>query len=197
MWCMTMTDIYLYAKENGCLSTLKETSKDKHDKKSFYMTNSNMCVVDFDKVKECYTKPLDLKNIPASVDAIVVKPDALTFIEFKNGKLDNKEIHKIQKKIYDSILIFSDITGSTISKTRKNTDFILVYNYEKNPQPTNQAKNKYCESQSRDDITNYFLGLGGEHQIKYDMEMFQGYCFRNVYTYTEKEFYDNFVNKCI
>lgn len=175
------------------MSTLKETSKDKHEKNNkniAYMTDSLIPVVDFDKVKEAYIKDLSLSNTPKSNDALLINCDEhLIFIEFKNGRLKKPlEQSKIRKKIYDSVLIFTDIIGRGIKYTRKNMDYILVYNEEKNDYLNENPSTVVRESKSRDQISKKLLGLGNEHFIKFDLDMFENYCFRNVYTYTEEEF---------
>jgi hypothetical protein len=55
----------------------------------------------------------------------------LYFIEFKNGKIDDKIAHGLGRKIFDSLLILTDIIGKGISFTREDLNYILVYNKEK------------------------------------------------------------------
>lgn len=95
-------------------TTLKNTSYD--DTNREYMTESQLEVVDLDKVKEEYCSPLKLKEPPKSCDALYENNDELFFIEFKNGKVLQ---YDVRKKIYDTILLFTDIVGCGISKTRE------------------------------------------------------------------------------
>ena len=68
-------------------STLKETSKD--DSNTEYMTESEMEVISFDKVKEAYVKELFGEGV-ASLDALAVFEDRIELIEFKNGCLEKR-----------------------------------------------------------------------------------------------------------
>ena len=115
------------------ISTLKETSKDNHNNESeTFMTQSMLPAVDFDEVKNEYIRKLHLSENPTSNDALLVLSDKIIFIEFKNGHLDSKDFFDIRAKIYNSVPILTDILGKGISFTRKNVDYILVYNKTKN-----------------------------------------------------------------
>lgn len=185
-----MIDISKYPILNNHISTLKETSKDNHDGTVVYMTQSEAEVVNFDDVKSEYISGLSLCDAPKSNDALLINSTELaTFIEFKNGIFDRPKEFGIRKKIYDSMLILTDIIDKNISFTREHLDYILVYNESKNPDP----KKAYSSSESRDLIDKTLLGFGKERFIKFGLEIFKNYCFKNVYTYTEKEFEENFV----
>lgn len=116
-------------KDNIC--ELKKTSYDSKNKK--YMIDSTNKVIDFDEVKNKYIADCNPNgsSFLSSVDAIA-KFERITFIEFKNGEIDKKTKRNICNKIRDSLLMFCDITGKNISYTRKNIDFILVCNGDKN-----------------------------------------------------------------
>lgn len=175
-------------------STLKETSKDNHDGAITFMTESDAEAINFDKVKDEYISGLALTDAPKSNDALFINSDTLaTFIEFKNGFFDSGKKYGVRKKIYDSVLILNDIIDKNISFMREHLDYILVYNEVKN----SNIETQYSNSDSRDYIDKTLLGFGNERLIKFDLEKFQGYCFRNVYTYTEKEFKENFANKIV
>lgn len=123
------------------LTTLEETSYDKAN--SQYMTHSNFEVVHFDKVKENYIfkkTGIPSKNLRSN-DALVIlndeKEPKFIFIEFKNGNLDKIyheefEHEKIRTKINESLWILNDILDETLSFDKKNINYILVYNKEKN-----------------------------------------------------------------
>lgn len=119
---------------NKYKTILKKTSYDKTNK--IYMTDSSIEVVDFDKVKEEYCSPLKLNEPPKSCDALYLKENKVFLIEFKNGIVNTFDV---RKKIYDSILLFTDLTNCGISQTRKDIEYILVYDREKN------SKNKECK----------------------------------------------------
>lgn len=171
------------------MSTLKETSKYNHNDNSlYYMTNSFLDAVDFDAVKDSYISNLGLCNKPKSNDALVIEADGKsTFIEFKNIHISKREEFDLRKKIYDSMFIFTDIIGQGISYTRRQTDYILVYNKEKN-NPTEDKKTNVQVSKSRDQIAKGLISLGNKKYIKFGLEIFENYCFKNVYTYTREEF---------
>lgn len=166
-------------------STLKETSLDdsnKEDKK--YMTKSELPAIDFDLVKRKYANSLGLSEDKAhSVDAIVItKEENLEyFIEFKNGKVEGKTKRNIKDKIRDSLLIYSDVTLKNVSYTRKNAIFILVYNEEKNKR-----------GKSLDDIRSHLMDKAQIEERRFDLEKFEDIFFKEVHTYTEKQF-DNFI----
>jgi len=175
------------------MSTLKETSKDDHDGNEVFMTTSLLPVVDFDAVKDEYIEKLRVCENPKSNDALFVDGGGKSvFIEFKNGYMDRKKQFDVRKKVFDSLLLFTDIIGKGISYTRKHTNYILVYNEAKSLE---DEKTKVQSSESRDQIANIFMRRGGSYFIKFGLEIFKNYCFNNVYTYTEEEFENSFVKE--
>lgn len=109
-------------------TSLKKTSLNKHDKISeIYMTDLDFPAIDFDAVKERYTGKFKLKQVPKSNDALVQMGETVFFIEFKDGNMKNERFDVVQK-IYDSLLIYCDITKQTISDTRSYMVYIIVYN---------------------------------------------------------------------
>lgn len=144
-----MIDINDYDIFKNNTSTLKQTSKD--DANNEYMTESAETVVNFDKTVKEYCNALHIPTV-SSNDALVFRTDnnTVTFIEFKNGYIkDAVTQQKLLKKIYNSLLIFADVTGESISSTRQYLNYILVYNEEKNTDETN-PKTEYRESKSQD-----------------------------------------------
>ena len=174
------------------LSTLKKTSVDKNGTERIYMTQSELPVFNFDKVKDAYVADLHLATVPSSNDALYADKDGkYCFIEFKNGRMTGKKVYEVQKKIYDSLLIFNDILGVGISYCRENVDYILVYNEEKNPEDNKKPKRGMTPSLVA--IADHFTKKAGKHFIRFDLEPFEKLYFRNVYTYTENEFEERFV----
>lgn len=115
-------------KEFNHWTSLKKTSLNKYDKASeIYMTDSEFPAIDFDAVKERYTGKFKLKQVPKSNDALVQMDENVFFIEFKDGNMKNERFDVVQK-IYDSLLIYCDITKQTISDTRSYMVYIIVYN---------------------------------------------------------------------
>lgn len=158
-------------------NTLKELSKDDNGNNIIqYMVGLEDLAVDFDKVKTIYANSYGkTEEVLNSVDAIISIKDKTIFIEFKNGNAKLKR-DNIKKKIYSSLLIFSDITGKNLSYIRKNIDFILVYN------------------DSKTKINNYISKKGNEKNINFGLDMYKEIFFKNVYTYSVNEFED-FINK--
>lgn len=136
-------------------ASLKETSMDDSDPSAVsYMTESSLEVINFDQVKRRYTNALGLsENNAASVDAVIPFSQHIAFVEFKNGKVNNRNV---KDKLRDSLLLFLDITGKTAAYARNHLDFILVYNLEKNPLPNQYTKGILQESPSRIAIAEHF-----------------------------------------
>lgn len=115
--------------------TLKNLSKNAES----YMTDSDIMAISFDKAKEEYAKRCHLKVMPTSNDALFQVNKRVFFIEFKDGNIGyelqkngDSRLADIERKIYDSLFLFCDITDQHISDTRKYMTYILVYNHEKN-----------------------------------------------------------------
>lgn len=184
-------------------SSLKDTSKDKKE----YMTNSEKIkVINFDNLsKKGYSKMLRLKgqSFPFKTnDALYldVESNKFIFIEFKNGSFSvneknfkEKELPQLELKIIGSMYILQEITGKSFKELREITDYILVYNKEKNPHIFSAV-----------DMGNYIVNLGTlnnkkirnlKEGISFGLEKFKGYCFKNVHTYSKEEFEEKFVRK--
>ena len=165
--------------------SLKETSKSDHDGgNDSYMTNSELNVVGFDLVKEKYIKTLSVPEIPKSSDALfyVNNSGEMYLIEFKSGKMDQKEIFDVRLKIFDSLLMLTDILNKGISYTRHNLCFLLVYDETKNPS-------------SRTEIGKHYLRKARKKYIRFDLERFKKLYFKDVFTVTKDDFENDFVKK--
>ena len=184
-------------------STLKQTSKD--DNNEEYMTESTIRVINFDSVGgDKYSKNNKLNIQLKTNDVLFLHNDKkYTFIEFKNGKLvdktnkiDIKKLKDIELKILNSLFVLGDIEEKSLSSLKEITDYILVYNEEKN---TPNERNSISE------IGNYFINQGNissektkterEEIICFGLEKFKDYCFKNVHTYSKEEFEEKFVKK--
>ena len=184
-------------------STLKQTSKD--DNNEEYMTESTIKVINFDSVGgDKYSKNNRLNIQLKTNDVLFLHNNKkYTFIEFKNGKLldktnkiDIKKLKDIELKILNSLFVLGDIEEKSLSSLKEITDYILVYNEEKN---TPNERNSISE------IGNYFINQGNissektktekEEIICFGLEKFKGYCFKNVHTYSKEEFEEKFVKK--
>ena len=185
-------------------STLEETSYDSDN--GTYMVHSQLQVCPFDKVKEWYVSekiPYANPN-PKSNDALYFGERESYFIEFKNGKITNAVNFEINKKIYDSLFILFDLQYvdkagkpvNSISYTRENMNYILVYNEENYKQagPTTQTKDglkrqkEASESQHRTNLYKTVRKLAKEEFVLFGLDQFRNYFFKNVHTYTQAEF---------
>jgi len=184
-------------------STLKQTSKD--DNNEEYMTESTIKVINFDSVGgDKYSKNNRLNIQLKTNDVLFLHNNKkYTFIEFKNGKLldktnkiDIKKLKDIELKILNSLFVLGDIEEKSLSSLKEITDYVLVYNEEKN---TPNERNSISE------IGNYFIKQGDissektktekEEIICFGLEKFKGYCFKNIHTYSKEEFEEKFVKK--
>ena len=193
-------------------STLKDTSYD--NDKDEYMVNSQLQVCAFDEVKDWYigNKIPFVKPIPKSNDALFFGEKECFFIEFKNGRIDNAVNFELNKKIYDSLFILFDLNYidkkrnavNSISYTRSNMNYILVYNKERYLEagPTKQTQDGFKrqeiekrESQHRDKLYKTIRNLANEEFVKFGLDQFKNYLFKNVYTFTVEEFEKKFINE--
>ena len=188
-----MNALSAYPIFSGHIESLKETSLDDRDgKNALYMTEDEREVINFDEVKKEYISRLGLSKTPSSSDALLENSEGHpVFIEFKNGKVNKQKEYEIQKKIYDSVLIFSDITGCRISDHREKAEFILVYNEKANAQNKEIVENKASyvqDSGAFNDFAKTMGRLAKEEQVFFGLRQFERYCFKEVHTYTENEF---------
>ena len=190
-----MNDSGIYAMFADHKSTLKECSGDNSDGSTIkFMTESQTEAVNFDEFKTKYANNLRLsEECAASADALLQTNTGLAFVEFKNGKVNNRNV---KDKIRDSLLLFCDFTDRTISYTREHVDFIAVYNEEKNPLPNQYKKQTNADAPSRTEISRYFLGKGNQKLILFDLERYQHLYFRKVHTYTKEQF-ENYIEKTL
>lgn len=171
-----------------CVTTLSKTSLDNSDKKEKkYMTQSQQSAINFDKVKEKYSKEyFSCNNTPfKSVDALLQLADkTYLFIEFKNGKrLDGEERAKIREKLSNSLLLFADILNTTFRSFNANTLFILVYNEEANPyvKQGSPSLNKIAKAVSKKSECA---------DIRFDFDKIKPFLVYDVKTLTATEFED-------
>lgn len=189
-----MIDIEKYPLLANCITTLKDTSIDKSNNEVVYMTESPRQAVNFDEVKEKYIKNLKLSETPKSNDALFDNGKGfLVFVEFKNGYIDKQRQFALRKKIYDSVVIFSDITSESISDMRKNVGYILVYNEGTNADNKDsefiKKKREHVQySSSFNNIAQNLSKLARKEYICFGLELFKNYCFKEVHTYTIEEF---------
>lgn len=146
-------------------STLKDTSY--NDAGTAHMTDSLLPVIDFDAVKSEYIRSYHCSPVPKSNDALLHYGDEYFFIEFKDGNM-KYEIHNVRGKIFESLLLFCDLTDTTISFSRKHVSYVLVYNQEKSKAYI-QEKLSANEVQDSPAIGTFIRALGKEakHNVDY------------------------------
>lgn len=168
-------------------TTLQEASWDDNNEKD--MTISKLSVINFDDLKKDYVENLKLSQIKSN-DALFVNNGDYTFIEFKNGKIDNTEkVFKIYSKIYDSIIIYLDLDvfQGTIENMRNKMTYILVYNKA-------YRHTEKFEGSEHDFLRKMLISSKAE-RIRFGLRKFKGYCFKNVHTYSKEEFEEKFVKR--
>lgn len=167
--------------------TLKESSKDTSNPENpQYMTFCELEVVDFDQVKRLYANSFDLsEDVATSVDAVAPLKKDTVFIEFKNGKVNNREI---KDKARDSLLIYLGIIDKSINYSRENIDFVVVYNFEKNPPPNQFKKGQLQETPSRVTIGNIVASKANEEMILFDLKRYESLYYRKIHTYSKEQF---------
>jgi hypothetical protein len=172
-----MIDVKSRVELSESISTLKETSKDDHDDNNVeYMTTSELSAVNFDLVKKKYKEILFLPEAPKSCDALYYNESEEDYlIEFKNGKVDKRDV---EQKIFESLLVLTDIVNQNISYTRENLSFILVYNKTKNPKMF---------------ILSNISNKANKKPNALTLERFRRLYFKDVYTVSKEEFETRFV----
>lgn len=179
-----MTDIDVFVGYKACLKSLKEISQDTENQE--YMTNREYIVLDFDSVKQEYTRRLSKSyTVCKSCDGLSWKNTNKLLVEFKNGDFTNNEI---KDKLQASLLLLCDIADTHISRTREELDFILVYNKAAKPLTDNREELLVQESSSRVEIGQSLGRLARIPLIRFDLEKYQGFYFKNVLTLTGEEF---------
>lgn len=174
------------------LRTLKQISIDNHDKENpSFMTDSEFVCIDFDSVKDDYRDMHGMIVNPKSIDALIFGKENNTMIEFKNGIVDKRLIQSIIEKMLNSVIMYVDITGESVESVRENMDFILVYNYEKNPFNIKKYKQNYY----RDMFVRSLSRKAKERYTQFGLFKYEGYIFREIYTYSKKDFKEQFTDK--
>ncbi len=190
-------DDYPILKNN--VSTLKETSVDKHDLNNIkYMTCSKRTAVNFDDVKKDYIENMSLSETPKSNDALFLSKDnKLIFVEFKNGFMDSAKKFSVRKKIYDSIIILTDILNTGISNLKGEMEYILVYNeYVNSNEKEILEKKRFLvqHSEAFDFFAKSVSKMANTEYVCFGIKIFENYCFSKVHTYTEAEFEEFLAN---
>lgn len=146
---------------------MKKASTDTTNKIS--MCNSNLKVIDFDKLPREFARKRGWCGIPTSNDALYIDVyGKWYFIEFKNGTIPSV-----------------DKGTHCFNFIRKNINYILVYNELK--------YGKTQPSSARDRTYEYIFNLAKQEERLFEIEKFEGYLFHKTYTYTENSFHNKFI----
>ncbi|MCL2201742.1 MAG: hypothetical protein FWB75_07230 [Oscillospiraceae bacterium] len=179
------------------VSTLRETSVNNHDGTNIYLTESTISVVNFDSVKDQYVRNLSepIPESPKSNDALFVDNNGeMFFIEFKAGRVEHNKIHQIRLKLFDSLLMLTDIIDKTVTYTRKHLNYILVYDENLNPISANGSA--FQDSPSRALISSYFYhNRGKQEYIRFNLGRFQNLYVKQVFTLSIDDFEVRFVQE--
>ena len=104
--------------------------------------------------------------------------------------MDGEKKFAVRKKIYDSVIILTDILDMGIGRLRGNMEYILVYNESVNEKEKDVlAKKSYVQhSEAFNSIAKSISRMANEEFVCFGLKIFEWYCFKSVHTYTEKEF---------
>jgi hypothetical protein len=155
--------------------TLKELSLDNEE----YMTESDIQAIDGDAFIKYIHKKEHWRDVPHSCDAFLYYQREYFFIEFKNGKLENEKETNIRAKAWNSLTIFCKIYQKSIEEVKNRSQFILVYNEDKNVKELLRQKRNHLTSLPEIDPKN----------LKYFLE---GLYFKIVQTLSKQEFETQF-----
>jgi hypothetical protein len=163
-------------------ATMKKVSRDESN--NIYMSDSELKVINFDRIPNEYCRGKGWSCVPNSNDALYIDINSnWYFIEFKNGRIDTA---KIYRKIYDSIIMLIDMDIiPNLEFSRKNIEYILVYEPSKLP--------KVQASKSRTENASYLLKLANKEEKLFDVEKFEKYLLRETHTYSKEFFKEKFV----
>ncbi len=172
-----------------CKDTLRKTSKD--DDGFSLLENQNFekiddVVINFDLVKQKFCNSNNTtEECFKSADALIYsnKSGKIQFVEFKNGKVENPNV---KSKLKDSLLIFLEIADKRLEFSRENLDYILVYNPDK-------LKSK-TESPAMDGFGNTLGQHAKKEVIKFGLGIYKGFCYKDVFTFSPKDFMSYYLN---
>ena len=174
----------------NCVKSLRDISWDKSNKVALVDSQHQFICYDdivklfYQKRKIEYTKDEGKIESPRSADMIFFKENSIFFIEFKNGRIDEKVKDNIKVKAVEGGLIAmyhiaskykTDLSFIDIIKLKKS--FILVFNDEKNPSPEEAAApiNRY---------KNHIRAV----PVRFGLDIYKGNFFKDIRTFTSKNF---------
>jgi hypothetical protein len=164
------------------ICTMSKASLD--DSRKEPMTESELKVINFDKIPNEYSRGKGWEYVPCSNDALyIINEQEWYFIEFKNGSIEKDSLYR---KIYDSLIILIELgVVPNFQYVRDNFNYILVYNSEKYP--------KIQKSEGRSENYDYILNLAKTEKRLFEIDKFEGYLFKKTHTYNKIEFSEKFI----
>ena len=186
--------------------TLYKTSYDEANKIYMIAKNCKIAqdeVINFDKVKNEFCKYYNKhpKGVFSSSDILIYSEvkRKFIFVEFKNGSTSG-----VNKKLKDSLIIFANIAKEDLDYCRKNFEYIVVYNYDKNKdnieQKRKEKKNKQdIDKHYKDGFANKLYELRNDKDdelILFGLDLMKDICVSDVHTYTVDEFVKYYSDNC-
>ena len=99
-------------------------------------------------------------------------------------------MHETIRKAYDTLLILCDLRGVRIGETRVDSDLILVVSGEKTRARSGKRSDDRAEISRSDSFSRFgktIAKIADDHFIEGGMGALKGYCFNDVFVYTEEE----------
>ena len=185
----TMNDIYKHQLLRENMSTVDAVSYDNANCVSLVSGAEKM--VDFDAVKQRMLSEMGFpEEGTKSVDGIMNIGRKILLIEFKNTTMDSSTKTEVRIKAIDSLLILSEVLSDYWYNIRKDAEFVLVYEKNKNKDKVNKEDNKRI-------IQDHLMKKAKDEMVYFDMGKLKGYHFSNVHTYNQQQFRDIILNRII
>lgn len=108
--------------------TFKECSYDKENR--IYLVDSEEKCIGFDAFAKDFAKSEGF-SVSCSVDSLMLKPNKVYFIEFKNSNCRGLK-KELTQKLYDSIILLGNV-GKDIASIRESGEYVIVFSKEKSP----------------------------------------------------------------
>ncbi|MDC3418716.1 hypothetical protein [Aquibacillus salsiterrae] len=154
--------------------SVTELSKDSANDEE--LCNSDKEYIDYDQVIEDLYMSEDVLPTP---DLVTIKDNKVIYVEFKNGKIDNKEKKKLKfKGIEGGFIALYDITSKYHAEITFNEiqliekEYYVVYNSNKNSQSRVGKMKAHLEGQ----------------QIRFGLKKYQGTFFSKIETMSNDRF---------
>ena len=155
-------------------------------------------IVHFDDVKTAFCSSYGQKNDALdSVDGLLYNEvkDRLVFLEFRNGKINNREgKRKAKTKLKDSLLVFTNLTGLDLEFCRNHCEYVLVYNPDKNKGVLD--KQDIPISDGYREFVDIMSELAQKEVVFFELEVLQKVCVKTIHTYDVDQFRQYYEQEC-